>query len=238
MSSDIPQDDHAWRIAPLGDSALVIEFGNAVDARISARARVAAQRLMQARLPGVSDVVPTFTTVALHYRPEAFGDAPYAQLRQRVEALLAGGLIAGDAVARVVEVPVCYGGEFGPDLQDVATRCGLEVEEVIALHAASPHVVHMLGFAPGFAYLGGLDARLNLPRRATPRTAVPVGSVAIARDQSAVYPLETPGGWNLIGRTPLRMFRPEQEPPCLLQPGDSVRFVPITPEQYRAVEGA
>lgn len=228
----------AWHIAPLGDRALVIEFGQRVDRDISARARAVAGHLLRTPLPGVTDVVPAFTTVALHYRPAAFaaGEAPYEQLRRQVEAILAGGVGSERSAMRVVEVPVCYGGEFGPDLDEVAAACALTADDVIALHAASPHVVFMLGFAPGFPYLGGLDARLSVPRRATPRTAVPVGSVAIARDQSVIYPLETPGGWNLIGRTPLRLFRPHSEPPCLLQTGDEVRFVAIAPERYRELE--
>jgi KipI family sensor histidine kinase inhibitor len=228
----------AWQIAPLGDRALIVEFGQRVEREISARARAVAQQLLRTPLPGVTDVVPAFTTVALHYRPEAFTgtQAPYEQLRDQVEALLARGVASEHDATRVIEVPVCYGGEFGPDLAEVATLCKLGPDEVIALHAASPHVVYMLGFAPGFPYLGGLDPRLGVPRRATPRTAVPLGSVAIARDQSVIYPLETPGGWNLIGRTPLRLFRPQREPPCLLQPGDDVRFVPISLERYRALE--
>lgn len=236
--TDTPNAGVAWQIAPLGDRALVIEFGQRVDRDINARARAVAQQLLRTPLPGVTDVVPAFTTVALHYRPEAFagGEAPYRQLCRHVEAILARGIALERTTMRVVEVPVCYGGEFGADLGEVATLCKLAPDEVIALHAASPHVVYMLGFAPGFPYLGGLDPRLGVPRRATPRTAVPLGSVAIARDQSVIYSLETPGGWNLIGRTPLRLFRPEREPPCLLQPGDEVRFVPIPPERYRALE--
>jgi inhibitor of KinA len=234
--STSPNTRGAWHIAPLGDRALIIELGQRVDREICARARAVAQSLLLAPLPGVSDVVPAFTTVAVHYRPDAFagGEAPYEQLRRQVEAILARGIAVERSATRVVEVPVCYGGEFGPDLEEVAAACELAPNDVIALHAASPHVVYMLGFAPGFPYLGGLDPRLDVPRRATPRTAVPLGSVAIARDQSVIYPLETPGGWNLIGRTPLRLFRPTIQPPCLLQPGDEVRFVPISPEQYAA----
>jgi KipI family sensor histidine kinase inhibitor len=136
---------------------------------------------------------------------------------------------------RVVEVPVCYGGEFGPDLEEVAATCGLAVAEAIALHGASPHVVYMLGFAPGFPYIGGLDPRLAVPRRATPRAKVPAGSVAIARDQTSIYPNESPGGWNLIGRTPVALFDMNADPPCLLQPGDRVRFVAVSARQYDAI---
>ena len=153
-----------------------------------------------------------------------------ARVRSLAEYLLA------HPIAGVVDVPVCYGGEFGPDLDEVAVLRELTPQQVIELHAASPHQVYMLGFAPGFPYLGGLDPRLEMPRRATPRTKVAAGSVAIAREQSAIYSIETPGGWNLLGRTPLRLFTPEADPPCLLQPGDNVRFVPITAEQFRAAQ--
>ena len=238
---NLPGNDSGCVIAPLGDRALVIEFGQRVDRAISARAQALTQQLLREPIAGVTDVVPAFTTVALHYRPEAFAGgeaphAPYAQLRALVEAILARGVALEQASTRVVEVPVCYGGDCGADLAEVAAACGLTPDELITLHAASPHVVFMLGFAPGFPYMGGLDARLAVPRRATPRTNVPAGSVAIARDQSAIYPLEAPGGWNLIGRTPLRLFNPAAQPPCLLQPGDEVRFVPISREQFRATE--
>ncbi|HYA66339.1 MAG TPA: 5-oxoprolinase subunit PxpB, partial [Burkholderiaceae bacterium] len=213
---------------------MIIEFGQRVDPEISARVRAVAQSFMLNPLSGVSDVVPAFTSVALHYRPESFSDGvPYEELRRKVEALLTLGIACQETATRVIEVPVSYGGEFGPDLQEVASLCKLSPHEVITRHAASAHVVYMLGFAPGFPYLGGLDPRLAVPRRATPRPVVPAGSVAIARDQSVIYPLATPGGWNLIGRTPLRLFLPAVQPPCLLQPGDGVRFVPISPEEYR-----
>ena len=133
-------------------------------------------------------------------------------------------------------MPVCYGGEFGPDLAEVAAACGLAPEAVTELHRASPHVVYMLGFAPGFPYIGGLDQRLAMPRRSTPRERVPAGTVAIARDQTAIYSLETPGGWNMIGRTPLKLFNPLADPPCLLQAGDELRFVPISPQQYQTIQ--
>jgi inhibitor of KinA len=136
-----------------------------------------------------------------------------------------------------VEIPVCYGGEFGPDLAEVARLCALSEEEVIARHAAASYRVYMIGFSPGFAYLGGLDAAIAAPRRATPRTLVPAGSVGIAGLQTGIYPLATPGGWQIIGQTPKRLFLPEREAPCLLSPGDTLRFVPIGAEAFRASAG-
>jgi inhibitor of KinA len=225
----------------MGDGCLIVEFGQRVDEEINRTARSVADYLMAHPIEGVVDIVPAFTSVAVHYRPEALTDSttrdpPHRRLRRRIEAILAQGVARPSDVPRVVEVPVCYGGDFGPDLAEVAAACGLPPEQVIELHGASPHVVYMLGFAPGFPYLGGLDPRLAMPRRATPRTRIPAGTVAIAREQTAIYSLETPGGWNLIGRTPLKLFTPQASPPCLLQLGDSVRFVPISLERFRTLE--
>jgi inhibitor of KinA len=232
----------AWRIAPQGDCCLMVEFGQKVDRETNLRARALAQYLLEHPLPGVLDVVPAFTTVAVHYRPEAFADpagsgSPYERLSDRVERILQAGVERAAPVFRTVEIPVCYGGEFGPDLEEVARARKLAPEEVIALHAQSPHVVYMLGFAPGFPYIAGLDERLAVPRRATPRLKIPLGTIAIAGNQSVVYSIETPGGWNLIGRTPLRVFTPEADPPSLLRAGDAVRFVPITRAEYDARGG-
>jgi inhibitor of KinA len=129
---------------------------------------------------------------------------------------------------------VCYGGAFGEDMEALALTRGLSIDQVVAIHSGTTYHVHMLGFVPGFAYLGGLDERLATPRRDTPRPRVPAGSVAIAGGQTAVYPLETPGGWHIIGRTPLRLFRPDAAPPSLLNAGDTVRFVPITAREFEA----
>jgi inhibitor of KinA len=230
-----------WRIEAMGDSCLIVNFGDRVALEINRTARSVADYLLTHPIEGVIDVVPAFTSVAVYYRPEVLadrstGEAPHARMRQRIEAMLAGGIAQPVESARQVEVPVCYGGEFGPDLEVVARNCKLRPEEVIELHGASSHVVYMLGFAPGFPYLGGLDPRLAMPRRPTPRTVIPAGTVAIAREQTAIYSLETPGGWNLIGRTPKRLFTPEANPPCLLQLGDRVRFVPITLEAFRTLE--
>jgi len=228
-----------WRIAPLGDRCLIVEFGQAIDLATNLRARAVAEHLLAHPIPGVVDVVPAFTTVALHYRPEAFAGGasgmPFDELAGRVEAVLFKGVGGRRPSARRIEIPVCYGGEFGPDLAELARARALTAEEVIAMHCASPHVVHMIGFAPGHPYIAGLDKRLAMPRRATPRLKVSPGSVGVTGTQSTIYPLETPGGWNLIGRTPLRLFTPESDPPCLLQPGDQVRFVPIPPKQFEAL---
>ncbi len=223
------------RIDAVGDRCLLVGLGNTVDTQTSARVFAFVRRLQEQPIPGVRDIVPAFTTVALHYQPEKFGATPFETLRTLVSERLAEPLAVQLSAQRSIDVPICYDGEFGPDLEDVAARSGLAVEQVIALHLQSAHRVNMLGFAPGFPFIGGLAAALEMPRRASPRTRIPPGSVGIARDQTCIYPLETPGGWNLIGRTPLRLFDPAAEPPCLMAPGDAVRFVRIDAQAYESL---
>lgn len=229
----------AWRIQPQGDRCLLITFGNQIDAAIGRTCLAAARRLREARLPGVTDVVPSFVAVAVHYRPDGLGNGPtYADLAERIEALLADGIAVDAAAGREIDVPVCYGGEHGPDLDEVARAAGLTADQVIALHSGPRSMVFMLGFAPGHAYLGVHDEKLNLPRRASPRTAVPPGAVAIANRQTVIYPNRLPGGWHIIGTTPLTMFDPARKPAAYLQPGDSVRFVPISADEFERLREA
>jgi inhibitor of KinA len=222
------------RIVPLGDRALVIEFGDAIDPALSARIAALAQRLRADPPAGVHDVVPTYATLALHYDPVAFGsgESPYDVLAAQVEAWLDGQTTDAVVAGRRIEIPVCYGGEYGADLAELAARHEISTAQLIEMHSAPEYQVHMLGFVPGFAYLGGLDARLATPRRESPRARVPAGSVAIGGGQTGIFPLETPGGWHLIGRTPLRLFVADAEPPCLLSAGDRVRFVAIDAGEF------
>ena len=223
------------RIEAVGDRCLLIGLGDTVDPQTSQRVFALVARLKEQPIAGVRDIVPAFTTVALHYQPEQLGETPFETLRALVLERMAQPFESTEQAGRTIDVPVCYGGEFGPDLEDIAAQRGLSVEQVIELHQQSPHRVYMLGFAPGFPFIGGLNAALVMPRRASPRTRIPPGSVGIARDQSCIYPLETPGGWNLIGRTPVRLFDPAAQPPCLLAPGDCVRFVRIDEPTYHAM---
>ena len=226
----------AARFFPMGDQALIIEFGDRVDPALSADIAAVAQRLRESRSIGVLDVVPAYTTLALHYDPAAVGAGmpPYEALVETIDAWLKTQTAAPPPAGRLIEIPVCYGGVFGEDLEALAQQRNLSVEEVIAIHSGATYHVHMLGFVPGFAYLGGLDARLATPRRDTPRPHVPAGSVAIGGAQTGVYPLDTPGGWQLIGRTPLQLFKPDALPPSLLNAGDAVRFVPISVQEFEA----
>ena len=222
------------RILPLGDRALVIEFGGPSSPILSARIAAAARRLRGSSPPGVLDVVPAYSTLTLHFDPASIsrGDTPFEALAEQVGAWLNDEPGNATPPSRQVEIPVCYGGAFGEDLETLARQHGLSTGEVIAIHSGAEYAVHMLGFVPGFAYLGGLDPRLFTPRRSAPRLRVPAGTLGIGGEQTGIYPLEAPGGWQLIGRTPLRLFTPQADPPCLLNAGDRVRFLPVSPSQF------
>ena len=216
------------RIVAAGDSVLVVELEERIDPDINARAIALAGAIERARLPGVRDVVTTYRSVAVYFDP----------LRTEYDTLLArlGQEASRPSSATVdsrpaIEVPVCYGGEFGPDLESVAAFAGITPDDVVRLHTASVYRVFMLGFVPGFAYMGTVDPTIAAPRHSTPRVKVPLGSVGIAGVQTGIYPAETPGGWNLVGRTPLRPFDPARAEPFLFRAGDHVRFVPIGPER-------
>jgi KipI family sensor histidine kinase inhibitor len=217
----------------------VIELGKTVDPEVNRRVCALALRIEAAQLEAVVDIVPSFTTVALHYLADAVrsegSETPYETLVRRLQPLIDEAVEAGDeASGPVIEIPVCYGGEYGPDLEEAARLCGLTPETLVALHQQQPLRVYMIGFAPGAPYIGLLDERVSLPRRATPRVRVPAGTVAIANRQSVIYPFAAPGGWNLIGRTPLQLFDPARDPPGLLKPGTMVRFKAIDEEQLKA----
>jgi KipI family sensor histidine kinase inhibitor len=225
------------RIEPLGDTALLIHLGDQLDADQNARAIAIAATLHAARLPGVDDVAPAYASVCVHYDPLAWtvgADLPYAALAARITALLRAAAAPLAVSIGTLEIPICYGGEYGPDLAMLAAHAGLREDEVIARHCAGDYRVAMLGFAPGFAYLLGLDPALAMPRRANPRVRVPAGSVGIGGTQTGIYSRATPGGWNLIGRTPLALFDPARSPPALLVPGQSLRFRPISTADFTA----
>jgi len=232
------------QITPLGDSALVVELGDAINESTHLRVQTAWRALAAGALPGVSEAVPAYTTITLFYDPWAVvqagapADGIVEWLGARVRERLKNPPKTAKTKPRTVEVPVCYGGESGPDLGRVATQAKLSVEEVVKRHTKAEYRVHLIGFAPGFPYLGGLPKELVTPRHAKPRMAVPAGSVGIGGEQTGIYPQATPGGWNLIGRTPLRLFRPEENPPVLLQAGDIVKFRAITPDEFAKLQEA
>jgi KipI family sensor histidine kinase inhibitor len=221
------------RFLPAGDRGLVVEFGNTITLEINAAVRALALALERARVPGIRELVPTYRSLGVEYDPaEIAWEALTDRIRILVERLDPGGL----PPARVVEIPTCYGGEFGPDLPDVAAHTGLTPDEVIRLHSQTQYPVYMIGITAGFAYLGGLPEALHTPRLTSPRTRVPKGSVAIGGGQTGAYAEETPGGWRLIGRTPVPLFDPLRDPPTPVLPGDRVHFVPIDLAEYQRLE--
>ena len=218
------------RIAAAGDAALVAEFGDRIDVALNARATALAEALARTPVHGIRDIVPTFRSVAVYFDPLV---TDVEQLRQRLLDLAAAPEPTRAETPRPpVVVPVCYGGEFGPDLGDVASFAGLSEAETVERHATASYRVFMLGFMPGFAYLGVVDPRIAAPRRQAPRARVPAGSVGIAGAQTGVYPRETPGGWQIVGRTPLTIFAFDREPPCVFRAGDTVQFQPITAADF------
>jgi inhibitor of KinA len=229
------------KVSPLGDGAVLLTLADTLDLDANALARRVALDLRGRGLEWVTDVVPALVTVAVSFEARTAGEAGERRAtleRMLLEALERAGAARAEAPARTVEIPVCYEPAFAPDLAEIARRTGLAQVEVVSLHAAGQHRVLMIGFAPGHPYIGGLDARLAVPRRASPRQRVEAGSVAIANAQTSIYPFATPGGWNVIGRTPLALFDPVREPPSLLAPGDAVAFVPISHAEFERIARA
>ncbi|MBS0431355.1 MAG: 5-oxoprolinase subunit PxpB [Proteobacteria bacterium] len=228
---------------PLSEDALLLRFGDAIDAATNARVHAAATQLRAANLAAVIDLAPAYASLLLRFDPFVRIDphdpetAPHARLLAAIDSILRDAQSPPPALptSRIVEIPVRYGGACGPDLGEAARHARLGAEEFIARHAAAEYHVAMLGFAPGFPYLLGLDPALHTPRRETPRTRVPAGSVAIGGAQTGIYPRELPGGWQVIGRTPMVLFDAAREPPCLLAPGDRVRFRAIDETEFAAL---
>jgi len=220
------------RIVPAGDSAWLIELPDRLDAAVNARAIDIASRIQAARLPAVTDVVIGYRTVMVYVQALAQTTAPVIPTLEHILAEDRQQQLTDVGVSTTV--PVCYGGEFGPDLALVARFAGAVPDEVARRHASREYRVFMVGFVPGFAYMAEVDPLIAAPRRATPRLRVPAGSVAIASGQTGIYPDATPGGWNIIGRTPVRPYNPDRAEPFLFRAGDRVRFRPIALEEYRA----
>jgi inhibitor of KinA len=211
-------------IVPLGDSALLVRLG-AIDPL------AAGEQLRNAQLPGVVEITSAYTTLALYLDREGVEFADWLSIQVR-QLLSTSELVRRNTAPRLVEIAVCYEGDFAPDLREVAHHCGLREREVIRRHTSAVYTVSCIGFTPGFPYLSGLPPELATPRRATPRKQVPAGAVAIGGSQTGVYPQESPGGWNIIGRTPRRLFDANAEPPALLAAGDEVRFVQISRDEF------
>ena len=210
---------------PSGDQALVVELGDSIDPDCNRKVHNLLHAIEEQEVAGVVDLIPTYRSLMVQYDPM---EITYADLQYSLTQI-ERGLDEGHLMKpRTVEIPTLYSGEPAPDLEFVAQNAGISTEEAIAIHSGTDYLVYMMGFTPGFPYLGGLSEKLVTPRLTTPRTTIPAGSVGIAESQTGVYPVESPGGWRIIGRTPIKLFDPTREPPSSLAAGDYVRFVPIS----------
>lgn len=224
-----------FTFSPLSEKALVIETGSAINPKTELAVRKLTALLESQTPDWVIEFIPAFTTVTVFYDPLRLNQE---QAEQELRRLISA-LDEFEANApRIIDIPVCYGGAFGPDLAFVAEHNGLTEEQVIEIHTSGTYRVHMIGFAPGFPFIGGMSEKIAAPRRKSPRLRIPERTVGIAGMQTGVYPIETPGGWQLIGRTPLRLFLPEQDIPSLLRAGDEIRFTKISEAEYREQEAA
>ena len=217
-----------------GDRAIVIELGDEISIECNRRVHSLHKAISRADIPGVVDIIPTYRSILVEYDAT---QVSFADIKSLLVNIGDGSADASEDDATVIHLPVLYGGEYGPDLEFVARNAGMNTGEVIDLHSGTDYPVYMMGFTPGFPYLGGMSERIATPRLSTPRGVIPAGSVGIAEAQTGVYPIESPGGWQLIGRTPLRLFDVNRTPPSLIDTGDCVRFVPLADEdEYRHIE--
>ena len=221
------------KILTAGDSALLIEFEQKIAPEINAQITAFVHLLKGQHIEGVMDLIPAFASLLINYDPRVIG---YKDLKARIEELLKIEVSEEAGDVRVFEIPVCYGGEYGPDIANIAENAGLSEQEVIDIHCSKDYLIYMLGFLPGFVYLGGLDERIHTPRLANPRISIPAGSVGIAASQTGIYPLNSPGGWQLLGMTPVKTYDPERETPILVEAGDYIRFVPVTEEEFLKIK--
>jgi inhibitor of KinA len=218
---------------PAGDRAILVQFDPVISVKINRKVIALAKCLNELRLPGIEEWVPAYASLLIYYNPLKIG---YNKLVEKLTSLNIATDGSSDVETKVHELPVLYGGEWGVDLEDVARYHGMTTEDVVRIHTAPTYPVYMVGFAPGFPYLGGLDHRIHTPRLESPRIKVPAGSVGIAGQQTGIYPLDSPGGWRLIGHTPIPLFRPNHPEPVLISAGDSIRFVPITEAEYHQIK--
>jgi inhibitor of KinA len=219
------------RFLPCGDSGLSVEFSDGIDRRVNDRVQRLFRYFKAESFPGIVDLNPTYRSLFIQYRP-------WECSFENLVLLAEQGLIAPDEdlprLAAPIRIPVCYGGVYGPDLVEVAAFHDMTTDQVVQLHAAPEYYVYMIGFTPGFPYLGGLDGRLFTPRKKEPRKLVPAGSVGIADRQTGIYSIDSPGGWQLIGKTPFRLFDLQRSEPFLLNPGDLLQFFPITEDEFES----
>ena len=217
------------RIMPEGDRALVVDFGEYIDETVNDSVNRLARKIQEHHLDGIQEMIPTFRSLLILFDPER---TSMRRVRSEIERLDITASESESKERRILRIPCCYGGKYGEDLKDMEQVTGLSREEIISIHSGTDYRVYMLGFLPGFAYLGGLDERIAAPRLKTPRLSIPAGSVAIGGNQTGVYPIDSPGGWRIIGSTPIAFCDPSKENPILCKAGDYIRFVPIREDEY------
>nr|WP_315673522.1 5-oxoprolinase subunit PxpB [Clostridium sp. 19966] len=219
-------------IFQISETSALVEFGNEIHKDTNKQIRLFCESVDKNPFHGLIEYIPYFSSVSLIYDPIKIGKDPFKTVRLKLEEILSKMDLSEEYEEHIVKIPVCYGKELGPDIEHVAKTNNLTVEEVIQIHCSGDYLVYMIGFAPGFPYLGGLSKKIHTPRRSSPRTAIPEGSVGIAGTQTGIYPIETPGGWQIIGRTPLKLFDLNSQEKTLLKCGDIAKFYPISYQEY------
>lgn len=217
-----------FKCTPYGDSAVLVKFENKIDSKVNAMVHALSALILKGKLEGIVETIPAYSSLTVLYDPKILDFSAVVEKLNEFEEECEGQSI----LSSPIEIPVVYGGKYGPDLRFVAEHNHLSVEEVVKIHSLAEYLVYMLGFTPGFAYLGGMSKKIAAPRLEKPRKRVPAGSVGVGGKQTGIYPIESPGGWRIIGRTPLELFDVEKDPPVLLKPGDRVKFIPISEDEY------
>lgn len=223
------------KIYPVGDKALSVDFGNVIDEKVNDEVMRLKNRLQKEKISGIQEMLPSYRALMVCYEPaEITFDDLSAKIKGLSQTTVGETAKPAEKIIRVI--PCCYGGEYGEDLKGMEELTGLSEKEIISIHSGTDYKIYMLGFLPGFVYLGGMDERIAAPRLESPRVAIPAGSVGIGGKQTGVYPIASPGGWRLIGTTPVKFYDPSAEKPILCSAGEYIRFQPVTPEEYRSIE--
>ena len=236
------QTNPIYSIFPLGDNAILIDFGNELNESINQKLLAIFRKIKEQNIPGVLDVVPAYSSLTIHYDvmkifEKAKGRAVFDFITDRVKKIVEDDTEITFEENRKISIPICYDEEFGIDLSYLADEKNLSVEDVIQLHIDKAYRVYMIGFLPGFAYMGEVDQKIQIPRKENPRTQIEAGSVGIAGAQTGIYPLQSPGGWQIIGKTPVQLFNKERTEPVLLKPGDEIKFFSISKHEFRNYQG-
>ena len=232
-----------YKIYSCGDHAITVDFGNVIDEAINIYVLQLFHQSKQKNIPGVIDVIPAYSSLTLVYdivtiSKNASATTAYNWVAQQLEIILQEKKEQVPGTGKIIQIPACYEDAYAPDLQEMAQQKNMQPSDIIRLHCCKQYRVYMLGFLPGFAYMGTVESSISMPRRATPRIKVPEGSIGIAGLQTGIYPMESPGGWNLIAQTPLKLFDVTKAVPVLLQAGDSVQFYPINADEFKQLKSA